>query len=160
MKKILLLALLIPFAAFSQSKFSITGSAGAFSMKKETNLNINASVSYILKEDAFTTGIDVFASRDKLNSENIYTDQYFAYLEYGNPKWGFKANNYFFSYILGPGIINQRFDDSSITEYSTLLATKFNIKVGKYSTFGLKTGFMFNKIDSCAFVNLFATCRF
>lgn len=131
-----------------------------FSINKESNLNLNASVNYILKEDSFTTGIDVFGSRNKVNSLNVYTDQYFAYLEYGNPKWGLKGNNFYFSYILGLGIINQRFEDKSITELSTLLATKFNIKVGKYSTFGLKAGFMFNKIDTGAFTNLFVTYRF
>ncbi|WP_293891486.1 hypothetical protein [Flavobacterium sp.] len=160
MKKILFLTFFIPFLSFSQSKFSITGSAGLFSINKESNLNLNASLNYIIKQNAFTTGIDVFGSKNKVNTQNVYSDFYFAYLEYGNPKWGLKNNNYYFSFILGPGIINQRFEDKSITEYSTLLATKFNINVGKYSTFGLKTGFMFNELETGAFANLFITYRF
>jgi hypothetical protein len=54
MKKNLLLFLVIPFLSFSQSKFSITGSAGMFSMNEDFNLNWNASLNYIIKEDSFT----------------------------------------------------------------------------------------------------------
>ncbi len=160
MKKVFLIALLIPLMSFSQSKFGITGSFGLFSMDKDVNLGLNGSLNYTLKENAFTTGIDIFGSRNRVNSENVDTDQYFAFLEYGNPKHGFKGDNYYFSYILGPGIINQRAKTESVTEFSMLVATKFNIKVGSYTIFGLKTGFMFNKIDPCAFANLFVSYRF
>lgn len=160
MKKVILLALFIPFMSFSQGKFGITGSFGLFSMDKETNFNLNGSLNYTIKENGFTTGIDVFGSKDRVNSEDVFTDQYFAFLEYGNPKHGFKGDNYYFSYILGPGFINQRFESESITEFSMLVATKFNIKVGSSTIFGLKSGFMFNKIDNCAFGNLFVSYRF
>jgi hypothetical protein len=82
------------------------------------------------------------------------------YLEYGNPKTGFKENNYYFSFIAGPGIINQRFENSSVSKFSALLATKFNIRLNNHSTVGLKTGFMFNEIDTGVFTNLFLTYRF
>lgn len=159
MKKILLIIFIIPFMSFAQSKFGITGSAGLFSIDKKTSLDLNASLNYTFKEN-FTTGIDVFGSREKVNSQNVDTDHYFAYLEYGNPKHGFKSDNYYFSYILGPGIINQKSESDSRTEFSMLVATKFNISINKYSIIGLKTGFMFNKINPCAFANLFISYKF
>lgn len=159
MKKILLTLMVLPICSFSQSKLNITGNTGVLSVDKEIHLLLNASINYDITSN-FRVGLDTYVSPFEVNNVKNHNNQFYAVVEYRNPKLSLLNNKLYISLIGGPGIINIGNKDNGKTEYSTILASKINYNISKKTTIGLKQGFLLNDINNAAFVGFFINYSF
>jgi hypothetical protein len=145
--------------SYTQTKLSITGNTGILSTKNEIHFLMNASINYEIN-DKLDIGFDTYVSPYNVDNTKFHNNQFYAYIEYSNPKLHIFNKKLNISLLGGAGLINYKFDKINETKYSTLLASKINYRISNKTTIGLKQGFLINPIDNSAFVGLFINYSF
>ena len=158
-KYIITIMLLLLNISYAQNKFSFGVSSGFTKINSTYAINQNLYIGYNTSKN-ITLGIDLFRNHAIEESTSIKTIIIMPYLEGGIPESGMIKDKFYFSGVVGSGLLSKVSSDDNKKTLAIFVGTKVNYKLLDNFLIGLKFCYYYSNLQGVTISNLFLTYKY